>query len=42
MILTNVILYFHLAAKNAILKIKGSCPVLSEIVTNANNPNISL
>ena len=31
---------FHLAAKNAILKIKGTCSIIDDIITNANNQNI--
>ena len=34
--------YNATTANGATLKLKGSCPVLSEIVTNANNPNITL
>ena len=31
---------FNLAAKNAILKIKGTCSVIDDIIANANNQNI--
>ena len=38
----NIPFYAAVEEKGAKLKLTGSCPVLSEIVTNANNPNITL